>query len=821
MSDPFYLHENWILKLQSNRSTPLADDCPLFHGGVLAQVPGTVHTDLLKAGIIDDPFFSDQEIKTYWIDEQDWLYETVFDLPGALRQVGSLNLVCEGLDTFCTIYLNGHCLSKTSNMFRSYFLEITGLVKERQNLLQIYFSPPRQYGRERLGEVHQFPSARHPERVFVRKAQYSFGWDWGPALPTCGIWRPIYLQAGKRFAVQSVRFDTLEIHADHALVKVGVLIEGEGQGKVKIKMHHETRHFVDEIEIKGAGWIETNLRITNPRLWWPNGSGQPHLYHLDVLLFNEDSEEVDCWQKRVGIRTLELLQEDEDEAVFRFILKGKPLFIRGANWIPADSFLPRITDQTYRTLLGLARGANMNMIRVWGGGIYESDLFYTLCDELGLLIWQDFMFACAAYPDDIDFEKEVEAEITENVQRLQHHPCIALWCGNNENEWIAQMEGFVPLTTMPGYRLFHQLFPQRLNQLDPLRPYWPSSPFGQNENPNDPRSGNRHNWDIWSGWKDYTKVKEDTSLFVTEFGFQGSACWDTLSAALHVREYHPQHRVFEFHNKQVEGPERLYRFLSGHLPVVSDADDFIYLTQLNQALALKTCLEHWRLRRPKTSGTIIWQLNDCWPVTSWSLIDYALRLKLAYYWVKQSFGDVLPVLVEGPEGIQLVVDHLADRVFQGWIDLFAFEISSGRLLEKTEQAVEINPHGRKVLNDLPGLQSIKEKQALLIINLFDKDKQLIAQNYYAPLPFKHIHLPGSSVHVETIKQEDSLLFRLNSDHVVLFVTLYHPHLHFERNGFFMVPGYPLQVRAEPLVDQDQVDPAALRIFALNDYLNGQ
>lgn len=819
MNDHYYLRENWILKLRSNRSTPLGQDCPLFYDGIPAQVPGTVHTDLLQAAIIEDPFFSDQELKTYWIDEQDWLYETVFDMPAHLFQTGTIMLICEGLDTLCRIMLNGQIIAETKNMFRRYCFDITNMIVPEKNTLQLTFFPARRHGREKISGFKQFPSTIHPERVFVRKAQYSFGWDWGPALPTCGIWRPIYLQTGKQFAIQTVHFDTLTIVEDHAMIKVATLIKGKGQGKIKIKIYDETDCFEKEIEINNPGWIETNLRITNPRLWWPNGSGRQDLYHLEVILLGGDGEEVDHREKRVGIHTLKLLQEENGEAVFRFIVNGKPLFIKGANWIPADSFLPRITEQTYRTLLRLAHEANMNMIRVWGGGIYESDLFYDLCDELGLLVWQDFMFACAAYPNDPPFENEVIEEVTETIQHLQHHPCLALWCGNNENEWLAYMEGFSNLSEMPGYRLYHRVIPDCINRLDPFRPYWPGSPFGQDKNPNDPASGNRHNWDIWSGWKDYTRVIEDKSLFVTEFGFQAPACWDTLRNALNPQEYQPQHRVFEFHNKQVEGPERLYRFLSGHLPVVHDPDAFIYLTQLNQALALKTCLEHWRLRRPKTSGTIIWQLNDCWPVTSWSLIDYALRLKLAYYWVKQSFGDILPVLVEGPDGIQLLVDHLADHMFKGWIDLFAFETGSGRLIEKTEQAVEINPHDRKVLNDLPGFQQIKEERALLIVNLLNKDKQLIAQNYYSPLPFKHIQLTANPVHIETIKQDHSFLFRLQSDRLVLFVTLYHPQLRFERNGFFMLPGTPLQVRAEPLGYQDQIDPAALRIFALNDYLN--
>ena len=270
--------------------------------------------------------------------------------------------------------------------------------------------------------------------------------------------------------------------------------------------------------------------------------------------------------------------------------------------------------EKYETLLKYAKDANMNFVRVWGGGIYENEIFYELCDELGLLIWQDFMFACASYPEHKEFMKNVEDEVEQNIERLQHHPSIALWCGNNENEWIWHQEMKTSYKEMPGYKIYHEVIPDILKAADPERPYWPSSPFGSDDDPNAYSSGNRHEWGIWSKWIDYSEVKNDNSLFVTEFGFQGPANKKTFEKYLSKNKRYSQDPVFEFHNKQVEGPERVFKFLSGNLPIKTEWEDFIYLAQLNQALALKTCLERWRINWPVANGSIIWQLNDCWPV---------------------------------------------------------------------------------------------------------------------------------------------------------------------------------------------------------------
>ena len=407
-----------------------------------------------------------------------------------------------------------------------------------------------------------------------------------------------------------------------------------------------------KIPIQRSNIYKISFRIKDPKLWWPNGEGEQNLYLLNVKIVDDNNFVLDEVVKNVGIRKIELVLKDKNKSTFKFRINHKDIFCKGVNWIPADSFLPRVAHKKYSDLLSYAKQANINMVRVWGGGTYESDEFYNLCDEMGLLVWQDFMFACGSYPENDDFLANVKEEVTQNVLRLQHHACLALWCGNNENEWIWFQEQKSSYKKMPGYKIFHRVIPKILKKIDHDRPYWPSSPFGNDDDPNSYNSGNTHQWNIWSKWIDYKTVKNDRSLFVTEFGFQGPANKDTFKKYLPKKNRNISDKIFEHHNKQIEGPERIIKFLSSHLPIKTGWDDYLYLTQLNQAFALKTCLEYWRTNG-RTNGSIIWQLNDCWPVTSWSIIDSDINPKIAYYFVKNTFA--LQLLYFKDEGSKIKV----------------------------------------------------------------------------------------------------------------------------------------------------------------------
>ncbi|MGE5429954.1 MAG: glycoside hydrolase family 2 protein, partial [Syntrophomonadaceae bacterium] len=457
------------------------------------------------------------------------------------------------------------------------------------------------------------------------------------------------------------------------------------------------------------------------------------------------------------------------------------IYAMGACWIPSDSFLPRLGDDVYQNLLSKAKEANMNIIRVWGGGIYEMDTFYNICDELGLLVWQDFMFACAAYPETDELLESVKEEVKQNIERLRHHPSIVLWCGNNENEWIWYQDQHTSYEKMPGYKIYHSIIPGILKKLDPERPYWPSTPFGKGEDPNSTKSGNRHQWDIWSRWIDYKSVKSDDSLFVTEFGFQAPANYETLKEVLPKKERHPQSRTFEFHNKQVEGPERLYRFLSAHLPIREDIKDFIYLTQLNQALALKECLEHWRSRYPHTNGSVIWQLNDCWPVSSWALIDSALRPKLAYYFVKHVFRKQAVAFTKNSPGIMVM--NSSPETFTGRVRIHEIYMPKGKVQETAKLDVEVGENSNGIFT-IPEYEKDSRKESIMLASLYDRDKKLIHRNYFMEGEWKHVKLPSAGL---SISENFSNHVVVTSQKPAFFVRLSHPEIVFADNGFIMLP----------------------------------
>ena len=344
--------------------------------------------------------------------------------------------------------------------------------------------------------------------------------------------------------------------------------------------------YEQKIPLTSSSKSKICFKIKEPKLWWPNGEGEQNLYLLNVKLVKEKVV-LDVIQKNVGIRSIELILKEKNNATFKFRVNNKDIYSKGVNWIPADSFLPRVNKKKYSELLLLAKQANMNIVRVWGGGVYEDDEFYNICDELGLLVWQDFMFACGSYPENDDFIANVSEEVTQNVLRLQHHACLAIWCGNNENEWIWHQEQKSSYKKMPGYNIYHKVIPDILKNIDPMHPYWQSSPFGNDEDPNSFESGNTHQWNIWSRWIDYTEVVNDKSLFVTEFGFQGPANKDTFEKYLPIKNRNISDQIFEHHNKQVEGPERIIKFLSAHLPIKTDWDDYSILSAIKSGICIK------------------------------------------------------------------------------------------------------------------------------------------------------------------------------------------------------------------------------------------
>lgn len=605
-------------------------------------VPGTVHTDLLANNQIPDPFYRMNENDVQWVDSQRWVYRRRFVVPPDFLEHDAVHLVAEGLDTYAQLFLNGKKVAQTSNMFVQHRFDVKAFLQSGENTIEVIFDSPLIRSKSFEKNYPRLYVSHESHRVYVRKAQYAFGWDWGPKLATSGIWRPIYLEGSSLARLFDPFVEVILSRNQEAVVQCSVGVERFRRAVFDVHVQLVGADISIEREVRVVRNVaKFTLRIPHPRLWWPNGYGDQPMYTATFALLHK-GRVLDATEIRFAIRRIRLLQEKgRGGKSFVFEINGRKVFCKGADWIPCDSFLPRISDSIYEHLLRMAKDAHMNMIRVWGGGIYERDIFYDLCDRLGLMVWQDFMYACGEYPEEPWFLEQVKDEGEKIVKRLRNHPSVVIWCGNNECEWLFCKEnpGKSP-DDMNGATIFREILPKICKLHDGTRPYWRSSPFGEGF-PNAESNGNHHQWDVWSSWKDFKEYENDEARFVTEFGFQAPGNRQTLDEVTLPSDRHPQALVMEHHNKQVEGPERLYRFQAAHHLVSECFDAFIYKSQLVQAEALKCGVEHWRRRKFDTAGALFWQLNDCWPVTSWSVIDHALRPKVAYYYAKKFFAPIL------------------------------------------------------------------------------------------------------------------------------------------------------------------------------------
>ncbi|MDZ7292681.1 MAG: glycoside hydrolase family 2 protein [candidate division KSB1 bacterium] len=745
LNDDWRFQPDW----QSPQIKQLPDGLFMENEWLPASVPGTVHTDLLAAGKIPDPFYRDNEWRVQWVAEMGWRYRRSFHVPEEFLNNDAIHLVANGLDTFATIFLNGQRVAETANMFIPHRFEVKSLLRSGENELEIRFDSPLQRAQELEARHGKLPVALESYRVYARKAQYSFSWDWGPKLATSGIWRPIRLEAYHHLRIDDLFAEVnLDKDLQHAHISAKIEVEKFSHATAEFFVEISGPDFRDSKSISsGEKIFSVEFNLTKPRLWWPNGFGAQPLYELKVTARVED-EIVDERATRFGIRQLALRREkDAAGESFVFCVNHVPVFCKGANWIPADSFVPRISNEKYRALLTMAREAHINMLRVWGGGIYEQKIFYDLCDELGILIWQDFMFACGAYPEYPEFGDNVRHEVVTIVKQLRNHPCMVLWCGNNENEWLWNLDTHRPYREMPGIALFEKIIPEVCARYDPTRPYWQSSPFG-GEDPNDAAQGDRHQWNTWSNWRDFTEIRHDTGRFLSEFGFQAPAHWETMNEVTAPEDRWPQSKIMEHHNKQVEGTERLFRFLAAHYRVTNDYEDFIYQCQLFQAEALKFSVEHWRRRKFLTAGTLYWQLNDCWPVTSWSAIDYRLRPKAAYYYTKRFFAPVLLSLVEQDGKIEVWITNDQRSGGEGKVMIVA-EDFEGQTLFKDEKSVSFSPNASQccwtVTREQLGI-AMPERQymrAVLIAN-----GEVVSENALFFERFKHLELSDPGLHWE-------------------------------------------------------------------------
>ncbi|WP_216094440.1 glycoside hydrolase family 2 protein [Jiangella alba] len=671
--------------------------CPgELRGRVLpAAVPGVVHTDLLADGAIPDPFLDANAERLSWIGRTDWRYATVFEWDGASadRHV----LVFDGLDTVATVVLNGQELGRTVNQHRSYRFDVTDCLRAGSNELRVTFGSAVEYA-EAVDRRSPRPHVNaHPFNA-VRKAACNFGWDWGPDLVTAGIWRPVRLESWSTGRLDTVRPLVVEASEEHAAVEFHVPVEracDPPPEPLRLFVRLAGQEVVTELAPHDADAV-VRVDVPDPRLWWPVGYGEQPLYEAEVELLAGE-QLLDRWSGRLGLRSITVdTTPDAAGHTFGLRVNGRDVFVRGVNWIPDDVFVTRVGRERYRERIEQAVDGGSNLLRVWGGGIYESADFYELCDERGVLVWQDFAFACATYAEE-ELAEEVEAEAWDNIARLARHPSLALWNGSNENLWLSLDLGWRAEVgdASWGDGFYHRLLPELVAQLDPTRPYIPSSPFSPSAGryPNDPDDGPIHIWDVWND-VDYREYGRYRPRFVSEFGFQGPPTWSTLARAVAPQHLAVGSPVLLTHQKAEDGDEKLRRGWAGHFPEPVGFDDWHWTAQLNQARAITFGVERFRSLAPHCRGTILWQLNDCWPVVSWAVVDGDGRLKPAWYALRAAYADrLLTFQLDQPEGAVLALVNDTDAPYRGSAVVRRVDVAGNVL---AEQALELDAVARSV-----------------------------------------------------------------------------------------------------------------------------
>ncbi|MCS7061907.1 MAG: glycoside hydrolase family 2 protein [Anaerolineae bacterium] len=732
-------------------------------GSIPAQVPGCVHMDLLAAGKIPDPFYRDNELKVQWIGEVDWVYSRSFTVPSALLQHERVLLRCEGLDTFAAITLNGAPAGRADNMFRLWEFDVKSLLKPGRNTIDVRFDSTIPYIQRRQAE-RPLPDWSAPHeikgRAYVRKEPCNYGWDWGPVLITCGIWRPIALVAFSLGRLTGAHI--LQDHDTPGQVTLRIKPELERVGDAALHVQAALSFQGETVaEAAAPAGEPIELIVRDPHLWWPNNLGEQPLYDVRLQLKDSDGCLIDVLNRRIGLRTL-ILDRHPDRwgESFQFVVNGVPFFAKGGNWIPADTFAPRMTRERYRALLQSVKDANMNMLRVWGGGIYEHDDFYDLCDELGICVWQDFMFACSTYPTfDEAFMANVRAEAEDVVRRLRHHACLALWCGNNELE-----QGLVGPTwtertmSWEDYgKLFDHLLPEVTRALDPQRSYWPASPHtpvGDRANYNDPTCGDAHLWDVWHGRKPFEWYRTCEHRFNSEFGFQSFPAPKTVYSYTEPQDRNVTTYVMELHQRSGIGNSVIMQYMLDWFRLPTSFEMTLYLSQILQGMAMKYAVEHWRRAMPRGMGTLYWQINDCWPVASWSSIDYHGRWKALHYMARRFYQPVLLSAVEDAGGkvdVYLTNDlrlPSAGRIAWQLTDL------AGAVLARGQRSVSIQPLSSLQVDALDLSKQVSRhgpRNLLLWLDYADKSGQRSA-NWVTFARPKHLELfdPQIEPHVKSL-----------------------------------------------------------------------
>jgi len=813
-------------------------------GWLAATVPGDVHLDLLANKKIADPFFRDNEAKLQWIENESWEYRLSFDVAPALLAHSNVDLVFDGLDAAAEVYVNGVQVLSADNSFRTWRVAAKSHLHPGKNLLRVVFpSPIKAAAAVAAGDPWQ-ARTKTADKTYIRKPAYEYGWDWGPRFVTSGIWKPVRIEAWDKLRIADFAIRQRDVSREVAHIDAEVEIEAASAGPARVSVQYANGGspvtIVETVSVHaGRNIIDLPIEIRQPKLWFPAGYGDQPLYEFTAQASAAGPASaavtvIDERKAKTGLRSIELRRQlDQWGRSFELVVNGIPVFAKGADVIPFDSFPNRVTTADYRRILQSARDANMNMIRHWGGGYYETDEFYAICDELGIMVWQDFMFGNDWQPGTYAFKLNIEAEAEDQVRRLRNHPSIVIWCGNNETEsalnWGAR--GTLPLDVK--YQMwqdylteFSGILPRVVARLDPETPYWPSSPSADYEPVTDAfHTGDDHIWDVWHGRVPFSTYETHRTRFVTEYGFQSFPEMKTIETFTQ-----PEDRASIFtpvmlvHQKNNEGNSIIHDYLLRDYSEPKDFPSFLYVSQVLQAEGIKIGAEHFRRSRPETMGSIFWQLNDCWPVASWSSIDYYGRWKALQYYARRFYAPILvsPHIEDGAVKVYIVSDKVKAEPAALRVRLMDFD---GKVLLEESQNVEVAALSSKVYLDWP-LKKLTDAGAadtsrvFVVADLTVAGAQ-VSRNLVYLAPTKGVHLKPAQLRVEANGAKGSYKIRITSPVLARSVYLSFGNLDVEvsDNYFDLLPGETVEIAASSATTLDALK-AQLKVISLTDAFAG-
>jgi len=808
------------------------------NGWLPATVPGDVHLDLLANKKISDPFFRDNEAKLQWIEQEGWEYQLSFDVTPALLARSNVDLVFDGLDSAAQAYLNGVQVLSTDNSFRIWRVPTKAHLHSGKNLLRVVFpSPIKAAAAVAAGDPWQ-PKIKTDPKTYIRKPAYEYGWDWGPRFVTSGIWKPVRLEAWDKVRIADFAIRQRDVSREVAHLDAEVEVEAATAVAAKVTVQYSDAGKPATVTSNasphaGRNIIDLPIEIRQPKLWFPAGYGEQPLYAFTAQVSTgaQSSEER---KTKVGLRSVVLHRElDKWGRSFELVVNGIPVFAKGADMIPFDSFPNRVTTADYRRILESARDANMNTIRHWGGGYYETEEFYSICDELGIMVWQDFQFGNDWQPGTYAFKLNIEAEAEDQVRRLRNHPSIVVWSGNNETE--AAMDWGTRATATPEVRFqawqdylteFSGILPRVVARLDPETPYWPSSPSADYEAVSPAfHTGDDHIWDVWHGRVPFSTYETHHSRFVTEYGFQSFPEMKTVEAFTQ-----PEDRANIFtpvmlaHQKNNEGNSIIHDYMLRDYPEPKDFPSFLYASQVLQAEGIKIGAEHFRRSRPETMGSIFWQLNDCWPVASWSSIDYYGRWKALQYYARRFYAPILvsPHVEEGAVKVYIVSDKTEAKPATLRVRLMNFD---GKVLLDQSENVSVAPLTSKVYLDWP-LKKLTDAGAadtsrVFVVADISSNGTELSRNLTYLVPVKGVHLKPAQLKVETAGANGSYKIRITSPVLARSVYLSFGNLDLKvsDNYFDLLPGETIEITASGAASLDALK-AQLKVISLTDAFAG-